>query len=343
MAAHSIEYGVAIKHTEDEIAAINMAIGAAHLGARALVPTSGGGFSLMVEGLGLAGVTETPVVIYNAQRPGPATGLPTRDEQGDMLFMLHASQGEFPRFLLAPGTHEEAFHTGWRAFNLAEKYQTPVLVLSDHYLAVAVRTVEADAFDFDEVEIDRGALLSEADLDALSDPYLRFKITESGISPRAVPGHPNAVYTATSNEHNERGAITEEPPMRTAQVDKRARKMTGMAKEMSAPLLVGPPDAETTFVSWGTTYGPLREAVERLNAQQPGRANFLHMADLWPFPAEAVGEQLDAANQVIGVEVNATAQLATLIRLSTGRSLDGQILRYDGHAFTPEYIIEHMP
>ena len=142
----------------------------------------------MVEGLGLAGITETPVVIYNAQRPGPATGLPTRNEQGDMLFMLHASQGEFPRFLLAPGTHEEAFVTGWRAFNLAEKYQTPVLVLSDHYLAVSIRTLEADALDFDAVEIDRGALLSEADLEAQSDPYLRFRITESGISPRALPG-----------------------------------------------------------------------------------------------------------------------------------------------------------
>jgi 2-oxoglutarate ferredoxin oxidoreductase subunit alpha len=260
-----------------------------------------------------------------------------------MLFMLYASQGEFPRFLLAPGTHEEAFVTGWRAFNLAEKHQTPVLVLSDHYLAVAVRTVEAGAFDFDAIEIDRGALLSEADLDALGDPYLRFKITESGVSPRAVPGHAKAVYAATSNEHDERGTISEEPAMRTAQVEKRARKLIGMAKEMSAPLLVGPPDAETTFISWGTTYGPLREAVERLNAKQPGRANLLHMVDLWPFPTEAVNAQLDAAKQVIGVEVNATAQLATLIRSATGRSLDGQILRYDGRAFTPEYIIEHMP
>jgi 2-oxoglutarate ferredoxin oxidoreductase subunit alpha len=192
MAAHADRYGVVTKHTEDEIAAINMAIGAAHMGARAMVPTSGGGFALMVEALGLAGITETPVVIYNAQRPGPSTGLPTRQEQGDLLFMLYASQGEFPRFLLAPGTHEECFVAGWRAFNLAEKYQTPALVLSDHYLAVAVRTLELDAFDFEAVEMDRGELLSEGELEALEGKYLRYRITGSGVSPRAVPGHPKA-------------------------------------------------------------------------------------------------------------------------------------------------------
>ena len=341
MAAHEERYGIVIKHTEDELAAINMAIGAAHMGARVLVPTSGGGFSLMVEGLGLAGITETPVVIYNAQRPGPATGLPTRNEQGDMLFMLYASQGEFPRFLLAPGTHEEAFVTGWRAFNLAEMYQTPVLVLSDHYLAASIRTLEADAIDFDAVEIDRGALLNEADLEVLSEPYLRFRITESGISPRAVPGNPNAVYIATSNEHDERGAITEDPSIRKAQVDKRARKMAGMAGEVTGPALYGPSIAETTYVSWGSTYGPLREAVDRLNAREAGQANFLHFSDLWPFPTEAADKALDSARRVVLVEANATAQLGTLIRANTGRSVDGQILRYDGRPFTPEYILSY--
>ena len=367
-----------LKHTEDEIAAINMAIGAAHMGARALVPTSGGGFSLMVEALGLAGMTETPVVIYNAQRPGPSTGLPTRQEQADLLFMLYASQGEFPRFLLAPGTHEECFVTGWRVFNLAEKYQTPALVLSDHYLAVALRTLELDAFDFEAVEMDRGDLLSEAELDALEGEYLRYRVTSSGVSPRAVPGHPKAVYVAAGNEHEESGAITEEPEMRTAQVEKRQHKLVGMAGEMSGPLRYGPPEAEVTFLSWGSTYGPLREAVDRLNAGQAGRppsvppthggeergpstrsfdpstglrtsfaqdrlrtgrANMLHFVDLWPFPAEAVTAALESARQVVAVEVNATAQLATLIRSQTGRQMDGMILKYDGRAFTPEYII----
>ena len=347
MAARSARYGVVIKHTEDEIAAINMAIGAAHMGARALVPTSGGGFALMVEALGLAGITETPVVIYNAQRPGPSTGLPTRHEQGDLLFMLYASQGEFPRFILAPGTHEECFVTGWRIFNLAEKYQTPGLVLSDHYLAVAVRTLELDAFDFEAVEIDRGELLGEAELDALEGEYLRYRITDSGVSPRAVPGHPKAVFVAAGNEHEESGAITEDPGIRAAQVEKRQRKLIPMAGEMSGPLRYGPPQAEVTFVSWGSTYGPLREAVDRLNAGEAGpstlpgtgRANLLHFVDLWPFPAEAVTAALESARRVVAVEVNATAQLATLIRSQTGRQVDDKILKYDGRAFTPEYIM----
>ncbi len=340
MAAHGERYGVVVKHTEDEIAGINMAIGAAHMGARALVPTSGGGFSLMVEATGLAGMTETPIVIYNAQRPGPATGLPTRNEQGDLLFMLHASQGEFPRFLLAPGTHEQAFEAGWRAFNMAEKYQTPAMVLSDHYLAVAVRTLEMDALDFDAVTIDRGDLLGAADLDALEEPYLRFRISPSGVSPRAVPGHPKAVWVSDSDEHTESGAITEEMDVRVAQVDKRGRKMIGMANEIAAPSWFGPRDAETTYVCWGSTYGPLREAVERLNASRAGSANMLHFADLWPFPAEVAGQAFAQAKRLVAVEVNSTAQFATLIRAQIGRVMDGRILRYDGRAFSPEYIIE---
>jgi 2-oxoglutarate ferredoxin oxidoreductase subunit alpha len=339
MAAHSAHYGVVLKHTEDEIAAINMAIGAAHMGARALVPTSGGGFALMVEALGLAGMTETPVVIYNAQRPGPSTGLPTRHEQGDMLFVLYASQGEFPRSLLSPGTHEQCFVAGWQAFNLAEKYQTPALVLSDHYLAVAVRTLELDAFDFEAVEIDRGELLSEAELEALEGDYLRYRITDSGVSPRAVPGHPRAVYVAAGNEHDERGSVTEEPDMRKAQVEKRQRKLIGMAEEMSGPRRYGPDEAEVTFVCWGSTYGPLREAIDRLNAERPGQANMLHFVDLWPFPVEAAMAAFEQARRLVAVEVNATGQLATLIRSQTGREMDGAILKYDGRAFTPEYIM----
>jgi len=297
----------------------------------------------MVEGLGLAGMTETPVVIYNAQRPGPATGLPTRHEQADMLFMLHASQGEFPRFLLSPGTHEEAFEAGWRAFNLADQFQTPVLVLSDHYLAVAQRTVEMETFDFNAVTIERGALLSEAELDAMQEPYRRFQITPSGVSPRAIPGHPNAVYTSTSNEHDERGAITEEPEMRTAQVNKRARKLTGMAAAIHAPTLYGPPEADVTYLCWGSTFGALREAIDRLNGARGGAAgNILHFSELWPFPTKAVHEALDAAHKTVTVEVNSTAQLATLVQASTGRSIDGALLRYDGHPFTPESILDEL-
>jgi 2-oxoglutarate ferredoxin oxidoreductase subunit alpha len=389
-AAHAAEYGAVIKHAEDEIAAINMAIGAAHMGARAMVPTSGGGFSLMVEATGMAGITETPVVIYNAQRPGPATGLPTRQEQGDLLFMLHASQGEFPRFLLAPGTHEECFVAGWRAFNLADKCQTPALVLSDHYLAVAVRTLDLDAFDFEAVEIERGELLTKEELDGLEEPYLRFRITDpstglrtsSGVSPRAVPGHPNAVWVSTANEHDERGAVNEEADNRVAQVEKRMRKMEGMVQEVGGLSWYGPEEAELTFICWGSTYGALREAVERLNAERPpsvppmggevgertagggeekggidpstlrrgsgrallrtGRANMLCFNALHPFPLEAVEAALERAKRTIVVEGNATGQLEMLLRARTGRSVDGAIRKYDGRAFTSKYILAHV-
>jgi 2-oxoglutarate ferredoxin oxidoreductase subunit alpha len=338
-AAHAEDYGVVTKHAEDEIAALNMAIGASYVGARAMVPTSGGGFSLMVEALGLAGISEVPVVVYEAQRPGPATGMPTRTEQGDLLFVLHASQGEFPRFVLAPGTVTESFRAGWQAFNLAERYQTPVLVLSDHYLAVAYQTQEMDALDFEEVTIDRGALLTKEDLDGLTEPYRRFRITESGISPRAVPGHPNAVWVTTANEHDEFGAISEDAANRSAQVDKRQRKEEGMAGEVDGPSRYGPEEAELTFLCWGSTYGPLREAVDRLNRDRPGRANAYHFGTLHPFPAQAAEAAMERAKRTVVVEGNATGQFETLLRARTGRSVDGAIRRYDGRAFTPEYIV----
>lgn len=340
-AAHADAYGAVIKHTESEISAINMAIGAAYQGARAMCPTSGGGFSLMVEALGLAGITEVPVVVYNAQRPGPATGLPTRTEQADMLFMIHASQGEFPRFVLAPGTVEGSFRIGWQAFNLADRYQTPALVLSDHYLAAAYRTVEADALAFDEVEIDRGALLTEDTLNELEEPYRRYLVTESGVSPRATPGHPNAVWVSTANEHDEFGAISEDAENRTTQVDKRMRKMDGMREEVEAPTLYGPQDAELTLVCWGSTYGPAREAVDRLNVDEGSRANLLHFTALHPFPPGAE-KALRRAQRTIALEGNATGQLETLIRARTGLSMDGSIRKYDGRAFTPRYIVTHL-
>jgi 2-oxoglutarate ferredoxin oxidoreductase subunit alpha len=342
-AARAEEYGVVTKHAEDEIAAINMAIGAGTVGARSLVPTSGGGFALMVEALGLAGITEIPVVVYEAQRPGPATGMPTRSEQSDLLFVLHASQGEFPRFVLAPGTVEETFRVGWQVFNLADRYQTPALVLSDHFLAVAYRTVEADALDFDAVTIDRGALLSQEELDALEEPYLRYRVTDSGVSPRAVPGHPNAVWVSTANEHDETGAISEDAANRIAQVEKRQRKEKGMAAEVPGPSLYGPDEAEETFICWGSTYGPLREAVDRLNARRPGRANMLHFGALHPFPREAAEAALARARRTIVVEGNATGQLETLLRARTGLSADGAIHKFDGRAFSPEYILAHAP
>ncbi len=339
-AAHADEYGAVIKHAESEISSINMAVGAGFQGVRAMCPTSGGGFSLMVEALGLAGITEVPVVVYNAQRPGPATGLPTRTEQADLLFVMHASQGEFPRFILTPGTIEQSFRIGWQAFNLADRYQTPTIVMSDHYLATGYRTVEADALNFDEVEIDRGELLTDDELDKLEEPYKRYLVTESGVSPRATPGHPNAVWVSTANEHDELGAISEDAENRTQQAEKRMRKMEGMTQDVDAPNLYGPDEAEVTFVCWGSTYGPLREAVDRLNEGGQDRANMLHFTALHPFPP-AAEDALRRSRHIIAVEGNVTGQLETLIRARTGISVDGSIRKYDGRAFSPEFLVGH--
>jgi 2-oxoglutarate ferredoxin oxidoreductase subunit alpha len=342
LTAHAAKYGIVSKHTEDELAAICMAIGANHAGVRGMTVTSGGGFSLMVEALGLAGMTETPLVAVNVQRVGPSTGMPTRTEQGDLLFMLHASQGEFPRIVLAPGTLEETFHTGWRAFNLAEKYQCPVIVLMDSFLANSLRTVERKDLDFESVEIDRGALLTDDELDQITESYKRYAITETGISPRAIPGHPNGVFMATSDEHTEDGHIEDEDPVnRVRMVEKRSRKLVVAAKEMRAPALYGPEKADLTFVSWGSTYGPVRVAVDRIN-QGDSTANFLHFTDIWPFPEDKVLPLLESADRLVDVENNSTGQFATFLRAHTGIEVDHKILKFDGQPFSPEYILDRL-
>jgi len=341
ISAKAAEFGVVTKHTEDEIAAICMAIGAGRAGARAATATSGGGFSLMVEALGLAGMTEVPVVIFEVQRPGPSTGLPTRTEQSDLMFVLHASQGEFPRIVLSPGTIEEAFRDGWRAFNLAEKYQCPVIVLSDHFLATSLQTVPPEALDFDGVVIDRGAMLTPEQLDAMEGEYKRFVFTDSGISPWAPPGHPKGVYRAASDEHDEYGSIEEDATNRRRMMEKRMRKLETARADMLPPRLYGPERAAITFVSWGSGYYPVREAM-RLLAQQGVSANFLHITDIWPFPAQAVAEALRGAKRIVAVESNYTGQMAGLIRRETGIHIEERILRYDGRPISPEYILRGL-
>jgi 2-oxoglutarate ferredoxin oxidoreductase subunit alpha len=342
LATHASRYGLVAKHSEDEIAALCMAIGASHVGARAMTATSGGGFSLMVEALGLAGMTETPVVIVEAQRPGPSTGMPTRTEQGDLLFMLRASQGEFPRIVLTPGTVEECFHAGWRAFNLAEEYQCPVIVLIDNFLANSVRSIRRDDFHFEKVEIDRGKLLTDEELDELSDDYKRYTITETGISPRALPGHPNAVFVACSDEHDEYGNFADEDPENRVQmVQKRLRKLETATGQMQAPTRYGPEQADTTLIGWGSTYGPVREAVDRLN-EQGQKVNFLHFTDVWPFPEEKALPLLESARRLVAVENNATGQFARLLRAYTGIEADDMILRFDGRPLSPEYVLDGL-
>lgn len=339
-AAHAHGYGLIAKQTEDEIAAITMAIGAAHVGLRTLCATSGGGFSLMVEALGLAGMSETPLVVVNAQRPGPSTGLPTKTEQADLEFVLHSSQGEFPRIVLTPGTVEQAFWSGTAAFNLAERYQCPVIILSDHFLATALRTVDPAFFDPDRIEIDRGKLLTPEELEKVCD-YKRYRFTESGISPRALPGHPNAVYVAPGNEHDEEGRITEDPKLRRRMMEKRMHKLEPMGRDLPSPERYGPEGAELTFVAWGSTYGPLREAVDSLNMNSLKRADMIHFSAIQPFPP-AAKEVLSQAKRLIAVEGNYSGQLARLIRRETGIEIAGLIAKYDGLPFSPGYILAEL-
>jgi 2-oxoglutarate ferredoxin oxidoreductase subunit alpha len=335
MAAKSKEFDLVMVHAEDEIAAINMAIGAGYAGVRAMTATSGSGLCLMVEGLGLAGITETPVVIVDAQRPGPAVGLPTRTEQGDLQFVLHAHHGDFPRVVLAPATVDDAFWMMVKAFNLAEQYQLPVIVLTDQHLASSYSTV--DDFDLSQVTIERGALFSEKEDDPAK--YMRHRVTKLGISPRAFPGLGKALVVTDCDEHDERGHLTEDAQERTAQVEKRMRKIVPLKREMGAPQKYGPQRADTTLVGWGSTYGAIREAVDILRKEDVS-VNMLHLNELWPLPAKAVTEAIERARNSYVIESNATGQLARLIKAETGRDVSGLILKFDGRPFTPSYIVD---
>ena len=338
LASHAARFGIVQKQTEDEIAAILMAIGAAHAGVRAMTASSGGGFCLMVEALGLAGMTETPLVIAEVQRAGPSTGLPTRTEQSDLEFVLYASHGEFPRIVIAPGTVEQCFEAGHRAFNLAEKYQTPVIILSDLYLSNALRTLDKDAIDFRQIRIDRGDYLDYSALDNLTNGYLRHSATESGLSPRAVPGHENAVYITTGDEHSADGFITEGSDDRNEQMEKRMRKLERAAKEMNLPIWYGPAEADTTLVGWGSTVGALLEASDRLNAAgQP--TNVLQFVDMFPLDEDVISAELDKIREMVVVEQNYTGQLAHVLRGLTGRKADRKVLKYDGRPMSPDEIV----
>jgi 2-oxoglutarate ferredoxin oxidoreductase subunit alpha len=334
MAKREHQFGVVTKHAEDEIAAVNMAIGANFVGARAMTATSGGGFSLMAEALGLAGLCEVPLVVFEAQRGGPSTGLPTRTEQSDLLFVLRASQGEFPRLVLAPGTIEACFECGWRAFNLAEKYQTPVIVLSDQLLASSLRTIEVEDIDFDKVDMDRGKLLTKEELDALTEPYKRHLFVEDGISPRALPGHPRAVHATASDEHDEFGHITEDMTNRRKMMHKRMTKLETARQDIAPPTRYGPEEAPVVLVGWGSTYGVLREVVDRLG----GKARLVHFCDLWPFPAEAAAQALGGAKLAV-VENNYSGQFRSVLQGETCIHVDHTIARYDGRPFSPEDVL----
>ncbi len=326
---------VLVEQTEDEISAVNMIIGASYAGVRALTATSGGGFSLMTEGLGLAGITETPVVIINSQRPGPATGLPTRTGQGDLLFVIHASQDEFPRFVFAPGSVNQAYDTMIRAFHLSEKYQVPAIILTDQYfndsLQMTTREMEVPT------EIVR-FITTDADMSSPSE-YKRFAVTASGISPRALPCKGRALVCVTANEHDEAGHMSETIADRNIMVEKRQAKIQGMTEEMKGPDRYHG-ESDVLVVGWGSSAGAVREAVDQLRSEN-FNIGALHFSDLWPFPRKKAQDALSGCKHFITVEQNASSQLGRLIRQQTGLSFYSAILKYDGRPFTPNWIAEH--
>lgn len=331
LAKNGEKYGIVMKQTEDEIAAINMAIGASHMGVRSMTATSGGGFALMTEALGMSAMTETPLVAVEGTRPGPSTGLPTWTDQGDLRFVLHASQGEFPMALALPGDVEECFEMTLKAFNIADEYQMPFLIITDKYLGESI--MSAAPFKADDYVPKRGVISTE-DAEKIADgEYLRFKITDSGISPRALPGYPNCIYTAATDEHAEDGDLDETSANRIAMFDKRARKLdTLMKKDLNEEEMItlhGPSESELTLVGWGSTKGPIREAMEIAN-KNGNSVNFLQIKYASPFPAEAVGRILGSAKKILLIENNGEAQMGGLIREKTGVNIQEKLLRYDG-------------
>jgi 2-oxoglutarate ferredoxin oxidoreductase subunit alpha len=336
LALKMMDAEIVVEQAEDEIAAINMAIGASYAGARAMTGTSGGGFSLMVEGLGLAGMLEVPLVIAEVQRPGPVTGFPTRTEQGDLKFVISASQGEFPRMVIAPRNAEDAFYQTVRAFNLADKYQIPVILLSDQFLADSTVTIKP--FDFDGIRHERYIEHPVED-----KPYKRYKITPTGVSPRVIPGKiPGVTVLVDSDEHDEYGHITESAEVRRQMVDKRLRKLEYLKQELQEPWFLGDDDFDVLILAWGSTWGPLAEAVSMLNSRQRTRYAALVFGDVWPLPTKLLVEKSKKAKKIINVEQNATGQLASLVAEVAGIFCDFSVLKYDGRPMSPRYIFEKV-
>ncbi|KMY69100.1 pyruvate ferredoxin oxidoreductase [Desulfocarbo indianensis] len=328
--------GVVAEQAEDEIAAINMALGASYAGAPAMVCTSGGGYALMTEGLSLAGITETPLVLVIAQRPGPATGLPTRTEQGDLDFALYGGHGEFPRAIFAPGDLNQCFQLTVKAFHLAENFQSPVFVLTDQYLADSYRGIKP--FGLDGVQPVQAGDPQAADQ---GWDYERYALSPSGVSPRAIPGAGSSLVLSDSDEHDNKGHITELAMVRLAQHEKRLSKLDGLREEVIAPQFGGPESAETLLVSWGSSLGAVAEAAQRLNGQGRQTAT-CHFSQVWPLKPEQFLPRFEKAGRVVMVEMNAGGQLARLIRRETGFQVHGLINRYDGRPFTPDYILQKL-
>jgi 2-oxoglutarate ferredoxin oxidoreductase subunit alpha len=354
--AHQRDQGLVVVQTEDEVSAINMAVGAAHAGVRASTSTSGPGFSLMVEGLGFAAMTEAPgPVVVLWQRGGPSTGLPTREEQADLRFALQPGHGEFPHIVVAPGDVEEIVADCYEAFNWADRYQLPVVVLVDKVLGTTYVTL--DDLHLDRLPpVDRGPRFTgPAAANGLADgalhpaakrvPYLRYDYRNGPVTPRAIPGQEGGIFWSTTDEHDPRGHITEDAENRIRMQEKRMAKLDLALREIPAERafrLHGPADADVTVVGWGSTKGAILDALDILAREDGVRANFLQVRLMRPFPAAGVARVLRAAKRTVLVEVNYTGQLGLLIREQTGIALDQQVLKYDGRPFSEEELLEGL-
>ncbi len=328
LSEHAKEFGIVAEQAEDEISAVNMAIGAWYAGARAMVTTAGGGFALMVEGMSLAGMIESPLVVNLGQRPAPATGLPTRTEQGDLLFALYSGHGEFPKILLAPGTLEDAFYLTQKAFYFADKFQVPVIILSDQYLVDSYYNVKNIDLPKDKPQ----KFIVETTKD-----YKRYILSSNGISPRGIPGGEGLV-DVDSDEHDESGHITEDLELRVKMVDKRLKKFESIKSEIIPPEFIGSKNYDTIVVGWGSTYSIIREAVEKIGDDKMA---FLHFKQVYPLHPDTQ-KYLQSAKKKIIVENNATSQFGHIVRAETGIDFDSYILKYNGMPFSVEEIISRL-
>lgn len=360
---HQRDYNLLVVQCEDEISSINMAVGAAHMGVRVATATSGPGFALMVEGIGFASITEAPgpvLVLY--QRGGPSTGMPTRQEQGDLQFALHPAQGDFPHIVTAPGDLRETYQDIFSAFNWAERYQMPIIVLSDKKLASVYTTIDKLELKYDK--IDRGERFTGSEWTAVDakgpndsanghngngktgdvKEYLRYALTKDGISPRSRPGIPGGRFWVTSDEHDPDGHITEGVEMRMAMMHKRMGKLALVQKAIPQDqqyTLHGPADAELTVVAWGSTKGTILDAL-RLLESQGKKVNFLQCRLMKPFPAEAVGDILRKAKRIVSMEENFSGQLASLVTEHTGILIKERINKYDGRPFSEDEVVKAL-
>ena len=339
MAAHARALGIMVRQVEDEIGVANMTIGAAHTGCRAMCATSGGGFALMTEAVGSAGMMEIPVVFIDVMRAGPSTGVPTKSEQGDLWQVLGASQGDFERFIVAPKDALDAFNSMPELFNLVDKAQCPGIVISDLVIGEGRFSFDPDALNMQPV-IDRGEIITEH---AASNGYKRYLNTESGISPRALPGLEGYTHVVATDEHDEDSILISDefthPHKRRMMVEKRARKFQLLSKLVPAPELEGPEDADVTIIGWGSTYGVIKEAITQL-AERGVTANHLPIKWIVPLMGDEIVEIFSKSKKTIMVENNYSGQFYRYLRSETGLSVDGHVRKYDGEPFMPHHVTE---